>query len=454
MLGEQYANLKDKIFGKSSEKSPKDKKKGKGNKNTGKRVQLPSKRYPNLPVIEKEEDLKGELPSCPCCNEDMVDSGMWETSETLTVIPKQYRITRLKKKKYRCKKCYGGLVTTPAPPRITPGGSYSDEMILDVALSKYCDLIPIERYAQMAARQGVMDLPPQSLIGITHHLANFVESAALKCREEVRESDINYADETPHKMLEDNDDKKSWYLWGFSTLTACFFNIQGTRSGDVASDFLKDSKCQYLMTDVFSGYKKAVRETNEYRREKKLAQIIKLYCNAHARRYFKGAAKKYSEAEYFVKKYRQIYRWEDIVKKVPPDKKVKARRLMMNRFKLMEKKVIEIRNNYSSKSSIGQAMRYFFDNYKELTFFTTNPRLPADNNHLERLLRAPVVGRKTWYGTHSKRGAKTAAILFTLVESCKLNKINPRKYFKELVEDLHKGKDHYTPYELKTRSQA
>ena len=59
--------------------------------------------------------------------------------------------------------------------------------------------------------------------------------------------------------------------------------------------------------------------------------------------------------------------------------------------------------------------------------------------------RSPVVGRETWYGTHSKRGARTTAILFSLVESCKLNHVNPRKYFRKLVQDLHEGKDPYTP---------
>ncbi len=67
----------------------------------------------------------------------------------------------------------------------------------------------------------------------------------------------------------------------------------------------------------------------------------------------------------------------------------------------------------------------------------------------EALLRNSVIGRKTWYGTHSKRGAKTAAILFSLVESCKLNKVNPRLYFKILIKSLHEGKVSFTPKEFK-----
>ena len=92
-------------------------------------------------------------------------------------------------------------------------------------------------------------------------------------------------------------------------------------------------------------------------------------------------------------------------------------------------------------------MSYFLNHYAEFVRFIENPELPIDNNPAERLLRSAVIGRKTWYGTHSKRGAETAAILFSIMESCKLNKVNPRKYLKNLVQDLHAGKNVYTPKE-------
>ena len=90
-------------------------------------------------------------------------------------------------------------------------------------------------------------------------------------------------------------------------------------------------------------------------------------------------------------------------------------------------------------------MSYFLKNYEDFICFTSVKDLPIDNNSQESLLRNPVIGRKTWYGTHSERGAKTAAILFSLVESCRLNKVNPREYFKNLVQDLHQDKNPYTP---------
>jgi len=109
---------------------------------------------------------------------------------------------------------------------------------------------------------------------------------------------------------------------------------------------------------------------------------------------------------------------------------------------------------YSSKSAFGKAMGYFLKNYDNFVRFINHPDVPIDNNTAERVLRNPVVGRKTWYGTHSPRGAETAAILFSLVESCKLNKVNPREYFKKLVEDLQQKKPAFTPKEFADLAQT
>ena len=440
LLDEKYLLLKNKVFGRSSEKSGKKKDK-KEKKDKKKRVLLPSERYPNIDILDQEVSYQ-EAPTCSCCNEKMIDSGMTEDSEFLTVIPAKYRVVRQRRKKYRCGHCHGDIQTTPAPRRIRPGSAYSDEMILDASLSKYCDLIPMERYAAIAGRAGVMDLPPHSLIQASHYLADFVEGAADKVKEEVLNSEIVYADETVQKLLEL---KKNGRLWGFSNLHASYFEIHATRAGDVASEFLKDSKCRYLMSDVYCGYQKAVRETNVYRQEKNLPLIINIYCNAHVRRKFKDSSQKFpDEAEYFITCYRKIYRLEQH----PPDnlERKKIRQWQDIYFRLMKRKAEETKNEYSTKSSLYVAMNYLLKNYREFTLFMKLD-LPIDNNHEERQMRNPVIGRKTWYGTHSARGAKTAEIMFTLVESCKLNKINPRQYFKELVANLHQGKGPYSPYQ-------
>ena len=120
----------------------------------------------------------------------------------------------------------------------------------------------------------------------------------------------------------------------------------------------------------------------------------------------------------------------------------------------MKKRALEELPSYPEQSKYAKALKYFLENYPGLTLFLDDPDVPIDNNSQERLLRNHVVGRKTWYGTHSERGALTAAILFTLVETCKLNHVNPREYFKRLVEDLHAGHEPATPLEFQQASAA
>lgn len=452
-LGDQLLTVKSKIFGKSSEQmtlepASSEERSGKEKKKEARvKVQLPSERYPDATIIERDVTL-ATPPECKCCQAKMSDSGMTEDSEFLTVIPKQFLVIRQKRHKYRCGNCHGDIVTAPAPPRIKEGSTYSDEMMVDVALTKYCDLVPIERYAAMAGREGLKDLPAQSLIETTHYVADAVRPAYGKLKQELTPSLVLHADETPHRMLE-GDRKSNWFLWGFSGPKTSFFECHDTRSGDVAAKFLNDSSCEYLACDVYTGYGKAVRETNEIRHAKGLPKIQRVYCNAHARRKFVEAFEKYpNDAEFFIKKYQEIYHLESESKGKPPDEVAHYRARMIPLFEQMREKSFELMPEYSTKSTMGKALRYYTGNLAGFTLFTKNPSLPIDNNSQERLLRNPVIGRKTWYGTHSRRGAETAAILFSLVESCKLNRLNPREYFRKLIAAIHAGQPALTPKEL------
>lgn len=451
LVDDKYLFFKKKFFGRSSEKEPAPELDleipEQLKKDSKTRVLLPSQRYPHLAIEVEDLELKA-FPTCQCCGVETIDSGMYEVSESLTLDPKEYYTRRTRRKKYKCSKCHSSIITTPMYPRITPGGSYSDELIIDVAMSKYCDLIPIERYVSMAERAGVEGLPQNSLIETTHQLADFAEPVVSKILEsEIKPSLILHVDDTRHRMLKKSN--QTQYLWGFSNSIASYFEVHGTRSGDVVSELLKDSKCEYLVSDAFSGNNKSVKDTNIYRVENKLNLIEQIYCNAHARRKFKEAREKFIDAQVYIDIYKKIYFLEGQLKEKPPDEVLELREQMRPFFKKLKTLCEENINNYSLKSSIVEAMNYFLKNYEALTKFLNKSELPIDNNPQERLLRNPVIGRKTWYGTQTDRGAKTNAILFTIVESCKLNKINPREYFKNLVVSLLYNNEVITPNEFK-----
>ncbi len=451
VIGGQYFRIKSKMFGRSSERSPRDRT---GKKDSGpaslkaKATKLPSERYPDAEIIDKEI-IHEDLPACKCCGETMEDSGMVETSEYLTVIPKKYAVVRQHRHKYRCAKCHGDIVTTPAIPRVVPGGSYSDEMIVDATLAKYCDLIPMERYCQMAKRQGFAGLPPHSLIQATFKLATFLDCVYERLRQDTLATRVLLADETPHRMLE-GDEKTKWYLWGFLNLNGTsFYECHDTRSGEVASRVLLASNCEVLLTDVYSGYTRAVREANEARQAQGLSLIQMAYCNSHARREFRlSEHDNPPEAQFMIDAYKKIYKLEASAKGQSSQEILVARKEMVPLFEAMKTHAQHVAEGFSSKSQLGKAFHYFLKNYPGLTLFLTNHLVPIDNNPSERALRSHVVGRKTWYGTHSKEGAEVAAKHFTIVESCKLSGVNPRDYYKDAINRLHNSQPILTPTEL------
>lgn len=399
VLEEHLQELKQDKFGPKSERWKKPLDKSKVEVDPKPRVKKPSERYPN--VVIREIPIKLDpLPGCDACGKQMSDSGMTEDSEQLTMIPKKFEILKYQRSIYRCA-CQSCMKTAPNLPRIVPGSTYSDEMILDVVLSKYCDLIPMERYVQMAARSGLIDLPPHSLIDLTHKFAAFVKDVYLLIKAGVLKARVLNADETPHRMLEGSG-KKTWYLWGFSTSKFCYLECHDTRSGDVASDVLLKSSCEVLVTDVYSGYHKATRVVNISRQLQGKVPIENSYCNGHARRYFFKPRQKYPEAEFYLQHYHEIYQLNSQSKGKPPDEVLKLREQMGVHFQVMKTQALQEQPRYPSGNKYGKALNYFLNNYDGLTLFLTEPDVPIDNNAQERLLRSHVVGRKTWYGTHSE----------------------------------------------------
>jgi len=92
-----------------------------------------------------------------------------------------------------------------------------------------------------------------------------------------------------------------------------------------------------------------------------------------------------------------------------------------------------------TSTSFGSAARYAFDNWANLSRFITDARIPLDNNATERGIRGPVVGRKNHYGSKSRRGTEVASTFYTLLETAKLNELNPAAYLVEAVLAARRG---------------
>jgi hypothetical protein len=127
--------------------------------------------------------------------------------------------------------------------------------------------------------------------------------------------------------------------------------------------------------------------------------------------------------------YAECQALENSCKRKPVDEIISIRQQLVPRFNEMRSFAVERLQELSEKNALAKAFNYFIDNFDGLTYFINDAETPLENNQSEQLLRSAVIGRKSWCGMHSRRGAATASILLTLIESCKLIGLNPRDYY-------------------------
>jgi hypothetical protein len=417
---------------------------------------IPSERHPYLEIVEQEV-REQSAPVCSC-GESMIESKMRHTTEKVEVIPKQYYIARYQQVVYRCNCCKQGIATAKPVPQIIPGSCYGDSFVKDVVLSKACDLIPIARYVAIAARQGMENIALSALYQFPRHLAIYLKPSIDRLALELKSALILGADETRQRMLEGSP-QKNWYLWTFNFENGILFFVNPSRAGSVASNFLKECACQILVTDAYSGYSKAIKHVNEFRAKKfgenSYIPLVSAYCNAHARNNFCATSIKDSKpAKRMVWIYKIIFHHYPEYRHGEGDNFDKAKAILERAFKLLKKLAESELQRHSKKSALYDSLGYFIKYYPELTLFLQNRDIPMHNMRSEQSLRNPVQGRKIWYGSHSVEAAQDLTLIMSLVESCKLLKVNPRAYVDDAVERVHKGLPALSPAEYKALANS
>jgi len=157
-------------------------------------------KQPKLPVIEVEHALDDADKTCPNCGGGLQEmDGQYEQSDEVDVIPLRFVIKRHKRKKYACR-CGSCIETALGPDKLTPGGRYSVSFAIYVAVSKYCDHLPLERQVRMMAREGLV-VTSQTLWDQIEQLAWLVESVMPRLRSYVLGHPVVGADETTWELM-------------------------------------------------------------------------------------------------------------------------------------------------------------------------------------------------------------------------------------------------------------
>lgn len=371
----------------------------------------------NLPIQPTHHSFD-RLPDCAACGGTMeVWEGQFETSEEITVVDTSFRILLHQRQKYRCR-CNGQVCTAPGPLKLIPGGRYSIDFAVHSAVQKFCDHIPLERQVRMMARQGLV-VTSQALWDQHAALAKHLETTWEALCAEALAEDVLHVDETGWRMMGSKTNSK-WTLFGLTSPRVAAYHLVGSKSAAMARKILKGFRGT-LVVDGFVIYP-IVAEL-----EKKIRIA---HCWEHADRKFKDAKdppQAIGEIRSLIAKLYAIER--EVEGPFPGEAAACAQRLSLRQEKSAPL-VKEIREWAFSqgglrRSSFGKAVRYLLKHWDGLTLFLENPKIPLDNNAAERILRGPVVGRKNFYGNRSRRGAKVAAILYSVIETAKLNGIDP-----------------------------
>jgi len=361
------------------------------------------------------------------CGKHLVRIGE-EISEQLKYIPAQICVIQHVRPKYACKPCQENVKIAPMPVLLLPKSIATPELIAHTIISKYCDHIPLYRQESIWERMDV-DMPRSSLCGWILKVAALCEPLVKLLQKNIIAYDYAQVDETTVQVLDEigRDNRTKSYMWcyrGGGAQPSIVYEYQETRGGYHPQKFLDGFK-GYLQTDAYSGYNWT----------HNVDKIIPVGCHAHARRPFAELVKLTKQpglSHEALAFYRKLYAVEKEAreKKLSSDARHQLRqeksKPVLEAFKIWLDRHL---TKTPEQSKVGKAIRYCLANCIELINYLKDGRIEIDNNLIENAIRPFALGRKNWLFMGSPSGAKAGAILYSLIETCKANNIEPYKYF-------------------------
>lgn len=399
----------------------------------------------HLPRHEVVYDLADVDKVCPHDGTALKSIGA-DTSEQLDIVPASVRVLVHKRLKYACPCCEQWVKTAPMAPQPIPKSQASPGLLAYIAVSKYADALPLNRQSKQFERIGLA-LPRATLASWMVRSGELLTPLINLLRDELLDQSYIQMDETTVQVLKEpgkTPESKS-YLWcqrgGEPARPIVLFDYAPSRSGSVAKRLLDDF-CGFLQTDGYEGYNAAVACNN----------ITQLYCFAHARRRFTDAlkslglnpkklpdkppdkARRVMKALSFL---RNLYAIERRIRDKPPDERYAARQAdSLAVLKALRTWLDEMLPRVAPQTPLGKALSYLDKHWGGLVRYCDAGELEIDNNRVENAIRPFVVGRKNWLFSDTINGAKSSANLYSLVETAKLNGLEPYAYLRYVFAQL------------------
>jgi transposase len=395
----------------------------------------------HLPRYEVVIDI--EHKDCPCCGGALHVIGD-DRSEQLDLVPAQLRVKVVCRPRYGCRACEGAVVQAPAPERPIDGGMATEALVAHIVVSKFCDSLPLYRQAQMFKRQGIT-LDRSTLSAWVGRACWWLRPIYELVLGTVLASDKVFADETTLPVLEPGRGKtRTGRLWCYAiddrpwagpTHPAAAYVYSEDRRGEHPSAHLAAFRGT-LQVDGYAGFSSLV----EARKD---ASIRLAFCWAHARRPFYEfyTSTQSPLAAEVLARIARLYEIEAGIRGQPPDVRQAVRQLRSR--PLVEELHVWLQDRLSRVpgwSDLAKAMRYALRHWDGLILFLDDGRLEMDTNVVERAIRPVTITRKNSLFAGSDAGARHWAIANTLIQSCKLNGVEPLAYLTDVLQRIVSGR--------------
>ena len=391
----------------------------------------------HLPRIEQVVDIPDK--ACPCCSGLLHVMGE-DVAERLDIVPAQFRVIVTRRPKYACRSCEEIVVQAPAPARLIEGGIPTEATVAHVLVSKYADHLPLYRQSQIYARQGV-NLDRSTLADWVGKAAFLLRPVHERLFERLKASDKLFADETTAPVLDPGRGRtKTGQLFAYARDDRPWGGIDPP---GVAYLYAPDRKAEQplrhlqgfvgiLQVDGYAGYR-ALAERNA---------VSLAFCWSHVRRKFyelaqSGPAPIATEA---LQRIAELYRIESEIRGRSPEERRTVRqersRPVIDALQpwLREKLAL-----ISQKSKLAEAIRYTLSRWAGLGRFLDDGRVEIDSNVVERSIRPIALNRKNALFAGSDGGGEHWATIASLIETAKLNGVDPYAYLADVITRIVAG---------------
>src|SRR5215472_5997815 len=395
---------------------------------------------PHLPRYEVVVDIDDK--SCPGCGGPLHVIGE-DISEMLDVVPAQYRVRVIRRPRYGCRGCEDAVVQAPAPERPLTGGIATEAVLAQVLVAKYSDHLPLYRQAQIFARHGI-DLDRSTLAGWVGRACWWLRPLAELLLGTILSSPKIFADDTPVPVLDPGRGRtKTGRLWAYArddrpwhgpdppaVVYVYSENRQGVHPRTHLAEFTG-----VVQVDGYSGF-------NRLAGEHPKGAVKLAFCWAHVRRKFYDFHQATASpiAAEALRRIAEVYAIEARIRGRPPDQRRHIRQTETKPLLDAMKTWLEAElGRISAKSTLAGAIGYALRHWQGLNLFLEDGRVEVDSNTVERTIRPIKLGRKNHLFAGSDGGAESWATIASLIQTAKLNDVEPFAYLRDVLERIVSG---------------